>query len=155
MKKQYIFFVSLAGLLCLNSSCTDNQKKESSKKTEVVSEEKESEEEKLHLNEGKKWIVNPETADGVQNMVSIVGNFESGGAKSAYVQLFDTLDTEFRLIFKNCTMEGKGHDQLHLYLLPLRGAFNRLKSDEAKIRDEAVASIREQLGLFPQYFVSE
>ena len=95
-----------------------------------------------------------ETTIGVQNMTEIVSRFDVMSDEKKYLQLFDSLDAEFRYVFKKCSVEGEAHDQLHILLFPLRGMFNDLKSPEEAIRKEAVEKIKNQLVQYPDYFES-
>jgi hypothetical protein len=107
---------------------------------------------KLHLNDGEKWQVNKETGEGIANMVSIMEDFDITSNDEGYLALNDTLDKEFRYIFKMCTAEGEAHDQLHVLLFPLRGMFQRLKEPEDAVREEAVENIKKQLDLYSTFF---
>jgi hypothetical protein len=67
-------------------------------------------------------------------------------------QLHQALTHELQFIFKECTMKGESHEQLHHYLIPLRDYINQLEKAE---QDEALTlekKIQAHLQLFHQYF---
>ena len=80
--------------------------------------------------------------------------FDVNASAEEYTILFDSLDSDFRYIFKMFTTEGVAHDQLHILLFPYRGMFNRLKSPESEIRESAFDELKAQLGKHPEYFES-
>ncbi|MEZ4936452.1 MAG: hypothetical protein R2799_02555 [Crocinitomicaceae bacterium] len=157
MKYLFAFLIPLT----LISSCSpeekkknDNQDQKSDIQGDPEKKEPESKAETLRLDDGKKWKVNPETTVGVEKMIGRTESFQLNSSAEKYQSLFDSLDADFRYIFKKCTTEGVAHDQLHIMLFPLRGMFNKLKSPEEHIRQEALENIREQLSLYAIYFTN-
>lgn len=72
-------------------------------------------EETLHLNNGKKWIANQATQDGMAKMqATLMEYFNNRGTD--YAALAKTLDNETSSIIKQCDMTGQDHDQLHIIL---------------------------------------
>jgi hypothetical protein len=104
----------------------------------------------VQLNAGERWEANQATVDGIKNLSTMVEQFDSS------VQSYDTLQSnlrdEFGLIFKNCTMKGEAHEQLHNYLLPLMELFGELTLED---REKSLAEIKEHLARFDTYFVAE
>ncbi len=72
----------------------------------------------LHLNNGDKWIVNPETHEGIKIMDSIISAFKKENKKD-YNALGKALSKQTSYIIKNCSMKGEPHDQLHVVLIPM------------------------------------
>lgn len=70
------------------------------------------------LNDGERWEANPETTEGIENMENLIVTFKQ--ENGVYEDLQNDLQSEFRDIFKKCTMTGEAHDQLHNYLIPLK-----------------------------------
>lgn len=81
----------------------------------------------VELNNGELWTANPETTAGIENMLTATAEFnaESGD----YEALKTTLTDEFKGIFTKCTMTGEAHNQLHNYLMPLKGKLDNLSQD--------------------------
>lgn len=84
----------------------------------------------LKLNDGKKWIANPETITGINNMIAILGNPIEEERVILYVARGQQLMEEFKLLVSNCTMTGEAHDQLHNYILPLKEKIEILSNCE-------------------------
>ncbi len=53
----------------------------------------------------------------------------------------------------NCTMEGKAHDELHKWLMPLLGvSAEYAKATDPSVQQEKRQEIRESLQVFHSYF---
>jgi hypothetical protein len=112
------------------------------------------EEKTLSLNDGKKWIPNQETTDGVTRMLAIVSSKVEAENLTSYAEMGKRLNLEMKTIFTQCTMKGEGHNQLHLFLIPLVKQFRALENAENE--DEAIAkitSITTHLNGYSNYFV--
>ncbi len=103
---------------------------------------------KVELDDGKKWIANPETTQGVKNMQLLVE--EASGTVDR--ELVTGLQEEFKMIFKNCTMTGEAHEQLHNYLLPMKELFDGLKSEEEGVKKRSLEELEQHLGAYSNYF---
>ena len=101
--------------------------------------------EKVELNDGQRWKANPETTNGIANMNAIVEKVENHHGDSVLINTSILLKEEFDLIFKNCTMTGPGHDQLHNYLLPMLGWMKRMKGEDQSSALVAFAEIESHL----------
>jgi hypothetical protein len=101
---------------------------------------------KVSLNDGQLWEANPETTAGIKALQQIISDSKSD--ESAAV-LKEKLNAEFALIFKNCTMTGAAHDQLHNYLLPLKWKINTIEeNNKAALKKEIADYLQE----YPLYF---
>ena len=129
-------------------SCSDPST-DAKKEIEVAEVEKPATLE-VQLNNGERWVANQATLDGIKNLSDMVNQFDPS------VQNYETLQAnlrdEFGLIFKNCTMKGEAHEQLHNYLLPLMQLFGKLTLED---REDSLADIKKHLTLFDTYFVAE
>lgn len=126
---------------------------------EMTTEAKEEAEEKkvekktmpaVQLNDGERWEANAATVEGIENQTEMVESFDP--SRQSYDTLQSELRDEFGLIFKNCTMKGEAHEQLHNYLLPLMELFGKLTLED---REDALGKIKEHLSRFDTYFVRE
>ncbi len=97
----------------------------------------------VSLNNDELWKANPETNEGIQNMINLVADFDQQNGD--YEALQTNLQSEFRDIFKKCTMTGEAHDQLHNYLLPLKGKIE-------KVSQENIKEILSYLHTYKNYF---
>ena len=105
----------------------------------------------VELNEGKRWKANEATNVGIANMQKIVSS-ASETEHPDLAEVSTALKTEFDLIFKNCTMTGPGHDQLHNYLLPMLGWMRRMKEGTADESEKAFEEISDHLITYSDYF---
>lgn len=107
----------------------------------------------LSLNAGEKWIPNPETTAGIDRMLAIVSGKVATENLTLYAEMGKDLNLEMRTIFTQCTMKGEGHEQLHLFLIPLVKQFRALEN--SKNQEEAFAkitSITSHLNGYSNYF---
>lgn len=106
----------------------------------------------LALNEGEKWVANPETTTGIHNMTAIIEKDNSSSIED-YQMLAENLGEEKTNIFKLCTMKGEAHENLHAYLIPLIGLINDLSEDEsADDASKTVTTIKDHLEAYDYYF---
>ena len=106
----------------------------------------------VELNDGEKWKANPETISGVQNLQILISDFDQTENSDSLSKLSNSLETEFKLIFKNCTMTGAAHDQLHNYLLPMLGMMKKLKTPPLENQQEQLVKMVSYLLRFDEYF---
>ena len=125
MRQLLVLFLALTTLL----SCKQDAK--TVKPTEIESsKEAPSSVASVKLNEGKKWIANIETTEGIKKMQLIMNSFSDKESVNEYKLLKENLEVEFTNIFTLCTMKGESHNQLHNYLKPIIPFFDGLDSNE-------------------------
>lgn len=155
--KQFKFLlpvVLLVFVACNNQESQKEENHDNHQKSEIKDEQTDNKEEheeivgKVQLDNGKKWKANAETITGINNMLAIVQNGIVG--KTDPAKLHDTLQVEFKTIFDKCTMTGESHNQLHNFLIPIKGQLEKLK---ARSKDaEILKEIQEYLLTFKNYF---
>ncbi len=106
----------------------------------------------IQLDNGKRWIANPETKIGIENMISIMSSFEEKDNVDAFGPLTISLKSEFSMIFKKCTMTGEAHNQLHNFLLPIKGLLETLPSNNLHLSQERYNKLNNDLKEFKKYF---
>ncbi len=106
----------------------------------------------IKLDGEKRWIANPETTDGINNMIQIVETFGDVENVESYQTLTDNLKEEFNTIFQKCTMEGEAHNQLHNYLFPMKEKFKLMSSDNLDDCKSAFVDLQEHLSSYKTYF---
>ncbi len=156
MKKfKFLLPVTLLVLVaCNNQDSKKEENHDQHQKAEVKNEQKDNKDEheetpgKVQLDNGNKWKANAETITGISNMASLVQNGIAG--KMEAVKLNDSLQVEFKTIFDKCTMTGESHNQLHNYLIPIKGQLEKLEAgnNDAEILKE----MQEYLLTFKNYF---
>lgn len=127
----------------------------SSPKNEANSEQKEtvhSEKALLDLDNGNPWPANSETTQGLNNMIEITNAFSDLDNLEAYQGLSDTLNAEFNLILKKCTMKGEAHNQLHSYLFPMKKKFKDLTAGNIDDSKSAFEGLKAHLSEYNTYF---
>ncbi len=104
------------------------------------------------LNNGEKWKANPETTEGVHNMLLLINNLSQPEESESYTILKLNLESEYGQIFKKCSMTGEAHEQLHNYLFPLKALFSGLESEFLSDQKAAMEQIRTHIRTYPDYF---
>ena len=138
----------ISAVLLLITSC--NEHSTEVKKEVETTRVKESSAPKVQLNDGERWAANIATTEGIKNLSVMAESFDSSSEN--YETLQSNLRDEFGLIFKNCTMKGEAHEQLHNYLLPLMELFGEL-TEEAS--EKTLGKIKDHLARFDSYFVMD
>ena len=157
MKKSALKIVLLAAVIVLYS-CGNQKKKnintpqtEEDSKIEVVESHKGTGIE-MSLDQGKLWEANKETTDGVQNMIKLMKNFSEKQQVDAYEKLTEKLKQEFAMIFEKCTMKGEAHNQLHNFLIPIKGLFGELSSKDLNKCKKSFNKLNMHLAVYKSYF---
>lgn len=104
----------------------------------------------VELNEGKPWLANEETTQGIQNMKMLMDDFKTQAENESYVDLNEQLQEQFTLIFQRCTMTGEAHNQLHNYLIPINETFATLASEN---EDSSALAFRRLEFILSEYAV--
>ena len=140
-----IFIVTMA---CEN---TKKNNQDSTTKTELTEAINKSET-NVNLDNGKRWIANQETTEGINAMIQLMKSFTDSENIDSYQVLADTLNSEFNTILKKCTMKGESHDQLHNYLFPMKEKFEKLSSNDLNESKNAFEDLKMHVSLYKEYF---
>ena len=132
----------LAAVIILLSGC-NNAPQKTTEEHDHSGHEHQQPTTMVELNNGQKWEANPETTEGINNMLALIQDFEKENGD--YNGLREAMQNEFKMIFQRCTMTGEAHDQLHNYLLPLKDKIAHISPDNL---DEITAYLR----TYPNYF---
>jgi superfamily I DNA/RNA helicase len=109
----------------------------------------------LQLNNGQKWKVNPETKKDILEFKAMIKRYSEEHDPENIHFYGNVAYSSFRAIktiFKDCTMTGPGHDELHDFLYPIMRYRNKLESEDPEEAEKAFQKIQEQLELFDTYF---
>lgn len=101
------------------------------------------------LNDGERWEANPETNEGIDNMMALLAKEEANASTDLEV-LQTNLRAEFNTILQKCTMKGESHNQLHNYLHPLKEKIDGL--DQAQDDAHAIDDLEQYLHTYKNYF---
>jgi hypothetical protein len=109
-------------------------------------EDEELIEDRLKLDNGVKWVVNSTTMAVLENMNAKCSDFDG----TDHVELGNLLMFQVNDMLENCTINGQGHNQLHVWLLPLIDGINQLQSKDS----EDLTGITHLLSVFNDFFES-
>ena len=102
--------------------------------------------EAIQLDKGNRWVANPETTSGIADMQAILVKYEGQTANVDSRKAMRTeLETTFQDIFKQCTMKGPAHDQLHNYLLPMKALFEKFGGDNNAEAEAAISQLKQHI----------
>lgn len=142
--KQVFSICILFSFILLSQSCDDEKKA----KNEVVVIEN------LKLTEeDEKWEANPETTEGINEMLALLNEFEETEKLKDYKKLGRQLTKLNKKILNKCSMKGEAHDNLHAFLMPVFRHLKTLKKTksipEAK---KTVFNFERHLNQYGNYF---
>jgi hypothetical protein len=107
----------------------------------------------VQTDNGKRWIANPETTAGIANMQTILSKYEGKTLEpKTQAKYKNELENEFQNIFKQCTMKGEAHNQLHNFLLPMKAMFESIESENPEEAEEAANELKQHLSTYKNYF---
>lgn len=142
-------FLKVLIILLITGNFSCQQKENSIVTIDKIEREQESQVQipNLSLNDGKLWIANKETTQGIQKMQGLLTNYSVADGWSE--ELIIALNSEFATIFEKCTMKGKAHDQLHNFLIPLNAKIENLSEG---ITVENMDNLKNYLKEYYNYF---
>ena len=106
----------------------------------------------LSLNNGDKWLVNEEMRPFVKNGSDLIIDFDKAANKDAKV-LATKLTEQNEQIVKSCTMTGKGHEELHKWLLPHMELVKSLGNSTDSVETaNLIGQLQQSYSLYNQYF---
>ena len=155
--KKFKFLLPVALLVLIACNSQEGEKEvnhENHQQSEMKDEQKDNKADheetvdKVQLDSGKKWNANSETITGINNMSSLVQNGIAGKMEAS--KLYDSLQVEFKTIFDKCTMTGESHNQLHNFLIPIKGQLEKLKAESKDA--EILKEMQGYLLTFENYF---
>lgn len=156
MKKIILNTTAMILLVGLTNSCKKRTKENDNyKQTEKVvktDEHHQSQSNGIVLDNGKLWVANSETTTGVENMINIMNSFNKKENVEAYGKLTEELKSEFTMIFQKCTMTGESHNQLHIFLVPIKDLFETLPSSDLKQCQKSFGKLNKHLVEYKKYF---
>tara|TARA_R110001583_G_scaffold179295_1_gene335862 strand:+ start:140 stop:601 length:462 start_codon:yes stop_codon:yes gene_type:complete len=152
MKKSTHLFLALTVLFFTISCKNTPEKKPVQEQPQQTEEQHHNRVEELKLNNGNLWEANAETTEGVNNMIVLLTNFSEKENIEAYATLKQNLEKEFGTIITKCTMKGEAHNQLHLFLMPMKELFNGLASSNIDTCKESFNELNKHLTNYARFF---
>lgn len=159
MKKSFLLLFGLSFFFLLScKNPTDPQAQTGEQNTTVTPAPTKATENaagapEVELNKGAKWEANPETTKGIGVMQGLLGEFTPEPTVEDYRALHKKLATSFQSILQQCTMTGEAHNQLHNYLLPLKGQIDKLGSESLADCQKVMPDLKAYLMKYSQYFM--
>ena len=142
------FIFMLGGISMIYAMACQNPSASSSSK----SNQSQTGENKLELNRGQKWQINPEMAPFIQAQ-EISLNSYLDMKDSNFIALAKSLHDSNQKLIKSCTMSGESHNQLHHWLHPHIQLIEALKNAETKeVSDTIIKQIQLSFKTYNQYF---
>ncbi len=143
--KKSTHFLAVVIVFIFAISCKNTTEKKQVKEQPQQTEE-------LQLNNGKLWEANAETSEGINAMLELMANFSDDENPEAYATLKQNLETQFKTIIQKCTMTGEAHDQLHVFIVPMKDLFNGLTSSDSVNSKEYFNRLDAHLKTYKNYF---
>jgi len=140
--------IALIGMISCGTTETEKEVK-----TETTTVAPETDAKKLYLFEGKKWIANNTTVDGMHDMIALHGQYIITDSPEDADVLVSELNAVLDGIFNACDMEGEAHNQLHIFLTPLIKSINQLdEAETVEIAKEKYDEVLNNLLEFDKFF---
>ena len=109
--------------------------------------------EAVQLDNGKRWAANPETTAGIADLEAILAKYEGKTSEaSSRKAMRSELEAAYQGIFKQCTMKGAAHEQLHNYLLPMKALFEKIESEQTTESEAALSQLKQHLADYHTFF---
>lgn len=132
--------------ILFNLSCSEQQKSEKNNTSEKTTI-------KFVLNDGKKWQMDEHTRTSIKNLDNLLNSQDVIKSVEGFNQFGKKMDDELILLIRSCTMDGKAHDQLHIFLgyfYPLVQSLK--KASEISSAEKIVSEMKELFVQYHKYF---
>ncbi|KAA9325681.1 hypothetical protein [Adhaeribacter soli] len=103
----------------------------------------------------QKWRADEATTASIESMQLLLETFDTGktaGDVVAFQELGKTLNGELNTIFRQCTMTGPAHDELHTFLTPIMKDVQILQGDDVAASTAAQLRLQDRLGVYQTFF---
>jgi hypothetical protein len=103
----------------------------------------------------QKWRADEATTASIESMQQLLETFEMGktaGDVVAFQELGKTLNGELNTIFRQCTMTGPAHDELHTFLTPIMKDVQVLQANDAAASTAAQLRLQDRLNVYQTFF---
>ncbi len=115
-----------------------------------------SDQEGIVLNDGKKWVVNPEMMTYIRTIEKAVEALaeNKNPTLEEHQKLSKLINENVSGLTSSCTMKGQAHDELHKWLLPFIGYANDYEDSQDKVSaSKNLQKIEESFDIFNTYFI--
>lgn len=141
---KHLLIITLVAVI----GCTSQEKTEQESREET--KEHVHSEMQLNLNNGLKWKADEPTKTNVAALLKVVndGSIKTGSDR---VQLFTSLQEKVDTLVRQCRMQGREHDALHVWLERVLNDMKELK-EEQEDHPELFAVLKKDIESFYTYF---
>ncbi|MHA6696255.1 hypothetical protein [Chryseobacterium sp. A301] len=106
---------------------------------------------KLELNGTDRWETNPEMLPFIQKQETLLADFNA--SEKSYSQLGKEMNEANEELIKSCTMEGKSHEVLHVWLTEhMHGLEALAGSTDQEQGENALNSLKISMSTYHKYF---
>ncbi len=139
----------ILGLVSCKESNKNHAHSDQDKTTSI--HHNEGQEERLRLDNGKKWIANDATHIGMTNINNLLAEYLKN-KNTDRVTLAKAMSKETSTLISKCNMTGEAHDQLHLVLVPILESIDEIKKSNS---DEALMKLENHLKEYFRHFTTK
>ncbi|MFC5269774.1 hypothetical protein [Adhaeribacter terreus] len=103
----------------------------------------------------QKWRADEATTASIENMQQLMDAFDTGknaGDIVAFQELGKTLNGELNTLFRQCTMTGPVHDELHTFLTPIMKDVKILQGSNIEASTAAQLRLKDRLNIYQTFF---
>lgn len=156
--KTVTFIISTFSIGLFLFSCNSTTTEQSTNNTEVTAPEEHHEHAQhnesgsLQLNNGEKWIVNDEMKPFVSQGEALLEAYIANN-DSDYKALANQIKEQNSQLIKSCTMDGRSHDELHVWLHPHLELVDALSETDSKEEaDGIITQLTNSYNEYKQFF---
>ena len=103
----------------------------------------------------QKWRADEATSASIESMQQLMDAFDTGknvGDIVAFQELGRTMNSELNTLFRQCTMTGPAHDDLHAFLTPIMKDIKILQGHNIEASTAAQLRLKDRLEVYPAFF---
>ena len=103
----------------------------------------------------QKWRADEATSASIESMQQLMDAFDTGknvGDIVAFQELGKTMNGELNTLFRQCTMTGPPHDELHTFLTPIMKDVKILQGTNIEASTAAQLRLKDRLEVYQTFF---
>jgi hypothetical protein len=103
----------------------------------------------------QKWRADEATSASIASMQQLMDAFDTGknaGEIVAFQELGKAMNGEMNTLFRQCTMTGPAHDELHTFLTPIVKDVKTLQGNNIEAATAAQLRLKDRLTVYQTYF---
>ena len=103
----------------------------------------------------QKWRADEATSASIASMQQLMNAFDTGknvGDIEAFQELGKAMNGEMNTLFRQCTMTGPAHDELHTFLTPIIKDVKILQGNNIEASTAAQLRLKDRLEVYQTFF---